>query len=184
MYREVRVKRVSSLLCALCLLATGSIWAQSSDIQSTEITATDLQSVSFAQWDAVLQGQHGHIAVVDFWAGWCSPCIERFPHMVELHHKYRDSGVRFISLNLDEQGDQESINWANDFLAGIKAVFPNYHMDENMTEAFEKLDLLGLPTVRIYATDGTEAYRLSGDNPYKQFTEKDVENAVLDLLAQ
>ncbi len=104
--------------------------------------------------------------------------------MVEMYHKYKDRGVRFISLNFDEQGDTESIDWANDFLKRIKAVFPNYHMDENMTAAFERLDLLGLPAVRIYDTDGTEAQRLSGDNPYKQFTEKDVENALLDLLNQ
>ena len=104
--------------------------------------------------------------------------------MVEMHHKYQDRGVSFISLNLDEQGDKESIVWANNFLGRIKADFPNYHMDENMTAAFERLDLLGLPTVRIYATDGTETHRLTGDNPYKQFTEKDVENAVLSLLTQ
>ena len=177
------MKRGSQLLCTLCLLATGSSWAQGTDIQPTD-SATDLQPVSFAQWDTVLQEQHGHITVVDFWASWCSPCIERFPHMVEMHHKYKDRGVRFISLNFDEQGDTESIDWANDFLARIKAVFPNYHMDENMTVAFERLDLLGLPAVRIYDTDGTETQRLSGDNPYKQFTEKDVENALLDLLNQ
>ena len=51
-----------------------------------------------------------------------------------------------------------------------------------MSEAFERLDLLSLPAVHIYAEDGSEAHRLSGDNPYKQFTEKDVENAVLGLL--
>ena len=53
-----------------------------------------------------------------------------------------------------------------------------------MTDPFERLDLLGLPVVLVYATDGTGANRLSGDNPYKQFTEKDVEIAVLDQLNQ
>ena len=81
-------------------------------------------------------------------------------------------------------GDEESISWANDFLARIKAVFPNYHMNENMLTAFERLDLLGLPVVRIYASDGSEQYRLSGDDPNRQFSEKDVENAILGLLAE
>ena len=178
------MKRISRMIFALCLLVPGSIWAESTDDHTTGRTSTDLQPISFIQWDGVLGKQLGHITVVDFWAGWCSPCIKRFPHMVEMHHKYKDRGVCFISINLDEQGDKESIDWANDFLGRIKAVFPNYHMDENMTEAFERLDLLGLPAVRIYATDGTEAHRLSGDNPYQQFTEKDVDNAVQDLLNQ
>jgi len=178
------VKQVPHLVFALCLLASGLAWAEGSSDHSTTHSSTVLQPISFAQWDAVLENQRGNIAVVDFWASWCSPCIERFPHMVEMHHKYKDRGVRFISLNLDEKGDQESIDWANDFLARIQAVFPNYHMDENMTDAFERLDLLGLPAVRIYARDGAETHRLSGDNPYQQFTEKDVENAISGLLLQ
>lgn len=167
------MKPSPGVILALCLLLCGSIWAGDT---------TDLQPINFTQWDGILEEQQGNIAVVDYWASWCSPCIKRFPHMVEMYHKYQDRGVSFISLNLDEQGDTESIDWANNFLARIKADFPNYHMDENMTAAFERLDLLGLPTVRIYAADGSEAYRLSGDNPNKQFTEKDVEDAILELL--
>jgi len=169
---------------ALCLIVPGGILAESRDGLSAAHSPTDLQAISFTQWDEVLETQLGRITVVDFWASWCSPCIKRFPHMVQMHHNYEARGVHFISLNLDEQGDNESIDWANNFLGRIGADFPNYHMDENMTEAFERLDLLGLPTVKIYARDGTMAYRLSGDNPYQQFTEKDVESAVLELLTQ
>jgi thiol-disulfide isomerase/thioredoxin len=175
--------RVLAATLALCLLITGYAHSgQPQDRSGTGVTA--MQAVSFDRWDKILEGQRGHVTVVDFWASWCAPCIERFPHMVEMHHEYKDRGVRFISLNLDEQGDTESIEWANEFLARTMAAFPNYHMDENMTEAFERLDLLGLPTVRVYAPDGTETHRLSGDNPYQQFTEKDVEEAVLELLAR
>ena len=176
------MRLVCSALLAVCLLAPGATRAE---VEAALAPApTRMQAVSFDEWDAILESQRGNITVVDFWASWCTPCIERFPHMVEMHHAYHDKGVRFISLNLDEQGDGESLDWCNDFLASTKAVFANYHMDENMSEAFERLDLLSLPAVRIYATDGTEAYRLSGDNPYQQFTEKDVEQAVLELLAR
>ncbi|RZW13438.1 MAG: TlpA family protein disulfide reductase, partial [Desulfobulbaceae bacterium] len=126
----------------------------------------------------------GRITVVDVWASWCPPCIERFPHMVALHHEYDERGVDFISLNLDEKGDTESLQWANDFLRKTNAVFPNYHMDENMMAAFERLDLLGLPVVLIYNPDGSEAYRLTGDDPNNQFDDRDVEDAVLTLLGQ
>jgi len=178
------VKRFYYLACILGLLFAGSICAESDNIGLVRHPATDLKPVSFQQWDAVLDNSDGQISVVDYWASWCAPCIERFPHMVEMHHKYKDQGVRFLSLNLDEYDDEESIIWANDFLARIKAVFPNYHMNENMLSAFERLDLLGIPVVRIYAADGSELHRLSGDNPNKQFSEKDVENAILGLLAE
>ena len=143
-----------------------------------------LQAVGFSQWEQVLADQRGNIAVVDVWASWCSPCIERFPHMVTLHHRYRERGVRFLSLNLDEQGDADALQWVGEFLRRVEAVFPNYHLDENMTQAFERLDLLGLPVVLIYDTDGTEAHRLTGDDPNNQFSEQDVEKAVLDLLTR
>jgi len=171
------MRRVFRLVFAFCLLLPPAGWAQ-------DTGATKMQPIDFAEWDRVLKDQRGDITVVDYWASWCPPCIERFPHMVEMHHEYSSQGVRFISLNLDQQGDTESIDWANAFLAKTGAVFANYHMDENMTQAFERLDLLGLPTVRIYATDGTEAFKLTGDNPYEQFTEKDVENAILELLGR
>lgn len=151
---------------------------------ATALQSTDLQPVTFEKWDEVLANLDGQIVVVDYWAGWCSPCIERFPHMVEMHHRYRDRGVQFISLNLDEQGDTEAIEWANEFLARIGADIPNYHMDENMTDAFERLDLLGLPAVGVIDREGAEAHRLSGDNPFRQFTEQDVEDAVRELLGQ
>ena len=164
------------LVLALGLLAPACTQAQG------EAAATDLQPVSFAQWDAALASLRGSIVVVDYWASWCPPCIERFPRMVEMHREYAGRGVRFISLNLDEKGDAEALDWCNDFLARVEADFPNYHVDENMSEAFDRLDLLGLPVVRIYAADGSEAYKLTGDNPYRQFTEKDVENAIVELL--
>lgn len=178
------MRLVYNALLTVCLLAPAASWAEDDSDTAVNITATNMQTISFSEWDAILEKQQGSITVVDFWASWCTPCIERFPHMVEMHHEYKDKGVRFISLNLDERGDTESIDWCNGFLATTKAVFANYHMDENMSEAFERLDLLSLPAVRIYATDSSEAYRLSGDNPYKQFTEKDVEQAILELLAR
>lgn len=161
----------------ICLLLPA--WAGGSGQADTR-----MQAVSFEQWEQALAAQRGNITVVDYWASWCPPCIERFPHMVEMHHAYHAQGVRFVSLNLDEQGDTESIGWANEFLAETGAVFANYHLDENMTQAFERLDLLGLPTVRIYTADGAETFKLTGDNPYRQFTEKDVENAILELLGR
>ncbi|MGD9264652.1 MAG: TlpA disulfide reductase family protein, partial [Lysobacterales bacterium] len=171
------MRPVLNLLVALCLFTPPGA-------QALDATAdTDLQPISFTEWDAVLENLRGSIVVVDYWASWCPPCIERFPHMVEMHHRYADRGVQFISLNLDEKGDTDALDWCNDFLARVKAEFPNYHVEENMTAAFERLDLLGLPVVRIYAPDGSEAYKLTGDNPYQQFTEQDVEDAILELLA-
>lgn len=175
------MKYIRWALLVLGMTLTGGVWP---DETGPGIPPAEMQPVRFAGWDRILQEHKGHITVVDLWASWCSPCIERFPHMVDLYHRYHDQGVRFISLNFDQQGDIESLQWANRFLQRIGAAFPNYHMDENMTAAFDHLDLQGLPVVLIYGVDGAEAYRLTGDDPNHQFHDQDVENAVLALLGQ
>ena len=141
-----------------------------------------MRVVSYSEWEQLRQEYLPNILVVDLWAMWCSSCIERFPEMVKLHQQYQNHNVSFVSLNLDDRNDGESLRIANKFLASMKANFDHYHLDEELMNAFEKIDLLGIPAVLIYGKDGNERYRLTGDNPNKQFTEADIENAIKHLI--
>lgn len=142
-----------------------------------------LEPVSFEGWQEELHSLQGQIVVVDMWATWCLPCIERFPHMVELATQFADQGVEFVSLCLDDRDDADAIELAREFLTEQRATFPNYLMDEVVTQAFEKLDLLGIPAVFIYGPDGVLRYRLTGDDPNNQYTDADVADAIEELLA-
>ena len=48
---------------------------------------------------------NGPAVVVEFGAPWCAPCRQLEPILVELAHEY--PGIRFISLNLDDEHDME-----------------------------------------------------------------------------
>ena len=85
-------------------------------------------------------------------------------------------------MNLDDREDTKSLKIADKFLQKMNANFDHYRMDENLLYAFEKIDLIGIPAVLIYDSKGNEQYRLTGDNPNKQFTEKDIEEAIINLL--
>ena len=143
-----------------------------------------MEPLTFADWQTKLTSYEPDIVVVDMWATWCESCIERFPKMVELHKRFSDQGVRFVAMNLDSRDDKAALDMANRFLNQISANFENYAMDENLMQAFEMLDLMSIPAVLIYDRNGEERYRLTGDNPNNQFTDADVEAAILNLLAQ
>ena len=145
---------------------------------------TAMKVIRLADWPGVVAEARPNVLVVDIWASWCISCIERFPEMVTMAERYTGQGVSFLTLNLDDPRDEEGIDWSNDFLARIGADFPNYHLQENLTESFEALDLLAIPVVLIYDANGVERYRLTNDNPNDQFDKADIEAAVQALLAE
>lgn len=144
--------------------------------------SVSLVPVTYEEWQEKLAGFRGQIVVVDLWATWCIPCIERFPKMVELDHRYRDRGVRFVSLCLDDRDDSGAVERARQFLQAQQATFDNFLMNEEILDGFEKLGVRGIPAVFVYDRQGTLRHRLTGDDPNRQFTEADVEAAVQELL--
>ena len=169
-------KLISTLFFSSILIIGSNVKAE------TELVGSQMTVVNNVEWEIQRQQYIPNIVVVDMWAMWCSSCIERFPEMVKLHEKYKNQNVEFVSMNLDDREDIESLKLAEKFLKKMNANFDHYRMDENLLHAFEKIDLIGIPAVLIYDKHGKEQYRLTGDNPNKQFTEKDIEEAVKNLL--
>ncbi len=147
-------------------------------------SVTPMRAISLAEWQRKLPTYQPDVLVVDMWAMWCTNCIEQFPEMVMLHQRYKNKNVRFVSLNLDDREDTDSLAAANRFLHKMNATFEHYHVDENLMLTFEQLDLIGIPAVFIYDQQGKIHSRLTGDDPNNQFTKEDVEQAILTLLAE
>src|SRR5205814_171630 len=45
----------------------------------------------------------GKVTLVNFWASWCDPCREEFPHMAELYHEFdrKDFEIAGVSDDVD-----------------------------------------------------------------------------------
>ncbi|MDE2813334.1 MAG: TlpA disulfide reductase family protein [Gemmatimonadota bacterium] len=61
-----------------------------------DFTLDDLQGQSVS-----LSDFKGQAVFLDFWAGWCGPCIGAAPHLEELKQRVRDQKVVFLNISLD-----------------------------------------------------------------------------------
>lgn len=44
----------------------------------------------------------GKYLLVDFWASWCAPCRQSFPHMRALYKDYKDKNFEILSISIDQ----------------------------------------------------------------------------------
>lgn len=52
------------------------------------------KSQALAQW-------RGKVMVVNFWATWCSPCLEEIPEFVRMQEKLGNQGLQFVGIAID-----------------------------------------------------------------------------------
>jgi thiol-disulfide isomerase/thioredoxin len=56
--------------------------------------------------------------LIDFWASWCGPCRANNPSLKKIYQKYRDKGLRILSISIDKDSDdwknairKDGMNW-------------------------------------------------------------------------
>ena len=45
----------------------------------------------------------GKYVWIDFWASWCAPCKQAFPHMREIYAKYKDKNFEILGISTDSK---------------------------------------------------------------------------------
>ena len=77
----------------------------------SNISSLGLESVDKDGKLIKLSDFEGKYILIDYWASWCSHCIEGFPHLKELYAKYKDKGLIIIGISIDRKEDEQQ--WLN-----------------------------------------------------------------------
>lgn len=59
--------------------------------------------------------------MLNFWATWCSPCIEEMPSLVQMQQRMKDKGVTVLAVSVDVDGDAFK-NFVRDHNVNLLAV--------------------------------------------------------------
>jgi thiol-disulfide isomerase/thioredoxin len=147
------------------------------------LSSEPLVNVALAEIDAeglakAVERHRGKVVLVDFWATWCGPCKELFPHTVALRNRFSPDELAVITVSLDKPDGRESVL---DFLRRQRANTENYlnaiESDAEMIEAFDVKDG-AIPYLRIYDRAGNVFRVINGNNP------EQIDSSVTEALAQ
>lgn len=98
----------------------------------------------------------GKVVVVYFWATWCSDCTAELPAMKQLYTKYKDRGVEFVGVSLDEPEAAGGLRNLKSYVAENSIPWPQYFQGgQRMNSEFSsKWGVSATPTVFVLNRSG------------------------------
>jgi thiol-disulfide isomerase/thioredoxin len=95
------------------------------------------------------------VVLVSFFASWCEPCKRELPFLVQLDRKYREAGLRVVSVDID--GDEAGIEAARKLAVEAGLVHPVGSDRFNILARRYLGEKAPLPSVFLVRKDGTIA---------------------------
>lgn len=123
------------------------------------------KSVSLADYQ-------GKVVLLDFWATFCSPCIQAMPKLQKLNDRYAAKGFAVIGIATDEEGAKK----VAPTVAKTKVTYPILLSNE---AAWKQYDVKTLPTLFLIDRKG-QIVKQFGDKT----SEKVIEQEVKELLGE
>ena len=106
-----------------------------------------------ARFADVLERRRGKVVLIDYWATWCKPCRELFPHAVELHRRLAAEGLVVIAISLDDPEDESKVQkWLTANGASFENYISRYGTGTRSAEVFDVPS--GVPYLQLYDRDG------------------------------
>jgi thiol-disulfide isomerase/thioredoxin len=102
-----------------------------------------------------LRVYRGKPIFIDFWSGWCAPCVDAMPQLKSLYSETAPKGLVWISVDGDDNPAE-----VDSFLAEQQIPWPNYHdNDGSLGKAFGRQ---GLPLGVLIDAEGKVTFYKAG----------------------
>jgi len=179
-------------------LSHGCNSQQLSDAQETQETQVaseknlprvTVRVADYEEIQAERSKHHGKVIVLDCWSTSCPPCVKEFPGLVNLKKTFGEKIV-CLSLSFDYEGfgqPEDTIPTIEQFLNKVGAQkIINFVSREDADVLYKKMDLVSVPAIFIWDTQGNIAKKFDDDMATKElgrpFTYDDVTAVVSGLV--
>lgn len=160
------VSRQRLLLFALSasILLSGLVAPAQSRLRGAAKPRPAVRVVDTEGLTALLKRDASRPLLVNFWATWCDPCRDEFPDLVKIDAQYRNKGLDFIAISLDDLKDIKTE--VPKFLRVMRAKMPVYLLDvpdpQPAIKAVDSEWAGALPATFLYNQKGQVVYKHFG----------------------
>jgi thiol-disulfide isomerase/thioredoxin len=97
----------------------------------------------------------GKVVVIDFWATWCGPCVAEMPKMKSLYAEFKNKGVEFIGVSLDQKKEAGGLDSLKEFVSKNEIGWPQYYQGNYWDSDFSSAwGVNSIPCVFLVDADG------------------------------
>jgi len=107
----------------------------------------------------------GQVVLIEFFATWCSGCVDETPSLIHLQQKFSDRGFTVVAMAIDDEGEEtvESFVKNRQFAVNGTPTAINYPVLEGSIEIAQKVGFEGgLPAGVLVNRDGKEVKIIRG----------------------
>jgi thiol-disulfide isomerase/thioredoxin len=111
-----------------------------------------------------LEAYRDKVALIDFWATWCGPCVAKMPEVIEQYNKFHDQGFEIVGISFDDDKAARET-----FVKERELVWPQF-FDGNGWEnqCGKKYSINSIPSMWLVDKDGRIAdFNAQTDLPSK-----------------
>jgi cytochrome c biogenesis protein CcmG, thiol:disulfide interchange protein DsbE len=94
-----------------------------------------------------LEDLSGKLVLLDFWATWCTPCIQEIPVLNDIYAAHRGRGLEVIGIAIEDLEPPKLLEWMRE--RGV-----TYPVLSGTTEVAMQYDAETLPQHVLISTDG------------------------------